>query len=186
MVAEMTNGYGLIVPTMLAVMLAFVVQRALTAGSRYPTLYESQVESREDSPVHQGVLVRRAFELVDVGTVSTGGIPLPRLVSMLRMGEPISLGVGGAKMLKLRLDTDSWLVGRTIARVFSDVTGVTAVAVLRRDRVLIPRGPTQLEEGDELVVMASPGALSRLAESVAAHERADAAAEPSEGSEPDR
>jgi K+/H+ antiporter YhaU regulatory subunit KhtT len=155
-------------------MLAFVVQRALTARARYPTLYESQVDSREDSPVHQGVLVRRAFELVDVGKVATGGIPLPRLVSMLRMGEPISLGVGGAKMLKLRLDGASWLVGRTIAEVFGTITGVTAVAVLRRDRVLIPRGPTRLEEDDELVVMANPGALSRLADSLSSEEAAEA------------
>lgn len=174
MVAEMTNGYGLIVPTMLSVMLAFVVQRALTGRARYPTLYESQVESREDSPAHQGVLVRRAFELVDVGKVQPGGIPLPRLVSMLRLGEPISLGVGGARMLKLRIEEGSWLVGRTIADAFAEISGVTAVAVLRRDRVLIPRGPTDLAAGDELVVMAGPGSVERLAGKAADPGPADA------------
>ena len=38
MVAEMTGGYGLIVPSMFATILAFVVERALTVRFQYPRL----------------------------------------------------------------------------------------------------------------------------------------------------
>ncbi len=53
MVAEMTGGYALMAPTMLAVGLAWLLQERLTRGWRYPTLYEAQVERPGESPVHQ-------------------------------------------------------------------------------------------------------------------------------------
>jgi CIC family chloride channel protein len=52
MVTEMTGGYALLVPAALAVVLSTVVQRALSVGLRYRSLYEAQVEGRADSPAH--------------------------------------------------------------------------------------------------------------------------------------
>ena len=52
MVVEMTGGYGLIVPTMVAVVPAVLLQQALTTRAKYPSLYEAQVPSPADSPVH--------------------------------------------------------------------------------------------------------------------------------------
>ena len=51
MVAELTGSYGLVVPTMVAVVISVVVQQRLTRNARYQSLYESQVESPADSPV---------------------------------------------------------------------------------------------------------------------------------------
>jgi hypothetical protein len=50
MVVEMTGGFALIVPAMLA------KQRVLTHGARYPTMYEHQVPRREGSAAHRGVV----------------------------------------------------------------------------------------------------------------------------------
>jgi hypothetical protein len=42
----------------------------------------AQVASREDSPVHRGVFVRRALELIEGGAVDASEVTLPRLVSL--------------------------------------------------------------------------------------------------------
>lgn len=62
MVAEMTGGYMLMAPTMIAVVLSCVVQGALVRHLRYPSLYEAQLPGPEDSPVHR-----------DPGTVADTG-----------------------------------------------------------------------------------------------------------------
>jgi len=69
MVSEMTGGYGLIVPSMLATTIAFVVQRTVSARFRYPRLYEAQVELRSDSPTHHESLLRAAFAVLERGAL---------------------------------------------------------------------------------------------------------------------
>jgi CIC family chloride channel protein len=162
MVAEMTGGYGLIVPSMLANILAFLVQRSLTAGRRYPTLYESQVTDRHDSPAHRGVFVRRALEMIEVGGMDSSEVTLPRLVSLLRFGEPISVTGGSAVMASLEVGPGSSLDGQTVAVGIGE--GATAVAVLRRSELLVPRGPTLLAAGDQLIIVATSEAHERLRE----------------------
>ena len=162
MVAEMTAGYGLIVPTMLTVVVAFEVQRALTAGARYPTLYESQVLNSYHSPAHQGVLVRRAFQLLDLGAVAKEEIPLPRLVSLLQLGEPIPFGAGEAALVRVLVNEGGEFAGKTIRESVGTMDGVTAVAIVRQGKVLMPRGPTRLEPGDELVAVADRRAHQEL------------------------
>jgi CIC family chloride channel protein len=162
MTAEMTGGYGLIVPTMLSNVLSFLVQRSLTAGRRYPTLYRSQVESREDSPVHRGVFVRRALELIEGGGLKSSELSLPRLVSLLRYGRPIPLTGEGGALLALHVEAGSVLDGATVAERVGTEAGATAVAVLREGKMLVPRGPTRFAAGDQLVVVATPEAAEVL------------------------
>lgn len=154
MVAEMTGGYGLIVPAMLANMLAFLVQRSLTRGRTYPTLYESQVAGREDSPLHQGLLVRRALELLEGGDLDPEDVRLPRLVNLLRWGEPVELGRGGAALVTLKVAPGSELDGGTVADTVGHVEGATAVAVLRDQEMLAPRGATRIAAGDQVLIVA--------------------------------
>ena len=52
MVAEMTGGYKLMAPAMLAVAIAYLLQVALSRHTPYASLYEAQVPSPKDSPVH--------------------------------------------------------------------------------------------------------------------------------------
>src|SRR5437867_10991440 len=67
MVAEMTGGYGLIVPSMLATTIAFVVERTVGSRFRYPRLYEAQVELRSDSPTHHESMLKAAFAVLEQG-----------------------------------------------------------------------------------------------------------------------
>jgi CIC family chloride channel protein len=53
MVAEMTGGYKLMAPTMLAVVISYMLQVWLTRKARYPSLYEAQLEGPELSPVYK-------------------------------------------------------------------------------------------------------------------------------------
>ncbi len=163
LVAEMTGGYGLIVPAMLANVLAFLIQRTLTTGRRYPTLYESQVEDREDSPAHRGVFVRRALEVLEGGRVDAGELTLPRLVNLLRYGEPVPVSAEGIGMLvSLDVQPHSALDGSTVAESIGSVEGATVVAVLHGDTMLIPRGPTRLHAHDQLILLVTPDASRRL------------------------
>ena len=167
MVAEMTGGYGLIVPAMLANILAFLVQTSLTAGWRYPTLYESQVPTREDSPVHRGVFVRRALDLLEGGDLDRSEVTLPRLVSLLRLGKPIPMGHGdgGGMLVNLEIAPGSRLDGQTVAGGMGHLDqGATAVAVLRGEEMLVPRGPTPLAAGDQLIAVATATGYEHLRE----------------------
>jgi CIC family chloride channel protein len=158
MVAEMTGGYDLIVPAMLANILAFLVQRSLTASSPYPTLYESQVESREDSPLHRGVFVRRAMEILEGGELHPSEVRLPRLINLLRFGETIPVASGEAMLVALNIRPGAHLAGRSVAETIGTVAGATAVAVLRGEELLTPRGDTLFRDGDQLLLVTTPEA----------------------------
>jgi CIC family chloride channel protein len=164
MVAEMTGGYGLIVPAMLANTTAFVVQRTLTHGRRYPTLYEHQVPAREDSAAHRGVFVRRALQMLEGGTLQPSELTLPRLVSLLRFGEPIPVTDRAGMLVALPVAEGSALDGATVADSIGGIEGATAVAVLRAEEMVIPRGPTRIQAGDQLVAIATPEAFEQLQE----------------------
>ncbi|HUV14881.1 MAG TPA: chloride channel protein [Acidobacteriota bacterium] len=162
MVAEMTGGYGLIVPAMLTNVLSFMVQRSVTTHWHYRTLYVSQVPSREDSPAHQGVFVRRALRMVDEGLVDNSDLTLPRLVSLLRFGDPIPVHSGEELLISFHVGTGSALAGKTVAEGIGRVSGTTAVAVLRGNKMVVPRGPTLIEAGDQVIVVATTAAHEEL------------------------
>jgi CIC family chloride channel protein len=163
MVAEMTGGYGLIVPAMLANILAFLTQSALTRGRRYPTLYESQVPGWEDSPVHRGVFLRRALAMLEGDETFEGAdLSLPRLVSLLRFGQPIPIVHQGALLVAVGLAPGSALAGKSVAEGIGAIEGATAVAVLRGEEMSVPRGPTRLEAGDQVIAVATLEAYERL------------------------
>src|SRR5215471_892557 len=108
MVAEMTGGYGLIVPSMLATSLAFVVQRAVSEKFRYSRLYEAQVELRSDSPTHHESMLRAAFAVLEQGPlVDLRGISFPHLASLLRYGRPIPIHGGQGCLFATNIVADS-------------------------------------------------------------------------------
>jgi len=155
MVAEMTGGYGLIVPSMLATSLAFVVQRAVSEKFRYSRLYEAQVELRSDSPTHHESMLRAAFAVLEQGPlVDLRGISFPHLASLLRHGRPIPIHGGQGCLFATNIASDSKIAGRTIADTFDQFPDLVAVAIIRDQRVHLPRGDTRLEEGDQLLIAA--------------------------------
>jgi hypothetical protein len=153
---------------MLANVLAFLVQSRLTQNRLFPTLYESQVETREDSPLHRGVFVRRAIDIVEQGHIDGSEIRLPRLVNLLRYGDPIPVAAGEELLVALDVESGSQLVEATVADSLGKIEGATAVAVLREDEMLVPRGPTTFAEGDRVLVIAKPGAVEQAKKMAAA------------------
>lgn len=162
MTVEMTGGYALIVPTMLANVIAFLVQTSLTTRLRNPTLYDAQVPTREDSPAHRGVFIRRALELIEEGEIEPSELTLPRLVNLLQYGEALSVGHGGGLLVALTVEVGSELDGATVADKIGPVGGASTVAVLRGEEMLVPRGPTPFAAGDQVILLATPTAVDHL------------------------
>jgi chloride channel protein, CIC family len=164
MVAEMTGGYGLIVPAMLANMSSFIVQRSLTQGRRYPTLYEAQVATREDSPAHRGVFVRRALEMIEGGAVDRTELTLPKLVTLLKFGNPIQVSDGAGILVAIRVGKGSFLEGKTVQEAFGPLEGTIAVAILHGKEMIVPRGATTLSAADQVIAMATSETYRKLRE----------------------
>jgi CBS domain-containing protein len=94
MVMEMTGGFGLIVPLMVATMAAYVI------GGRFGLVAE-QVESAADSPAHAGDAVVNVLERLRVADVvqaiwpatASRSTPLSQLVGHLPEGEAPTVAV---------------------------------------------------------------------------------------------
>lgn len=161
MVAEMTGGYGLIVPSMLATSLSFLVQRTLVARARYPRLYESQVESRQDSPVHHLRIVQGAFRLLEGEAIRNSGITLPDLSNLLRYGRSIGIHGGKGRIFSFEVESaDGLLVGRSLEEAFAAKKGLVPIAVVREEEVLPPGHAGPIEVGDRLLIAANDEAYA--------------------------
>lgn len=156
MVAEMTGGYGLIVPCMLATITSFVIQRTVGSYFRYPRLYESQVELRRDSPVHHRPMVEAAFAVLEQGPiVDLRGLTFPKLVDLLRHGTPVPIHGSQAMLFSVQVADAGQIAGQTIAEVFEQFPDLVAVAVIQGQQITLPRGMTRLNARDQLLIAAS-------------------------------
>jgi chloride channel protein, CIC family len=161
MVAEMTGGYGLIVPAMLASALSFIIQRGLTVRARYPRLYEAQVEARLDSPVHHLRVLEGAFRLLEGETVPNACLALPDLSRLLRFGESLSIHGGKGRIFPLRVDTaESPLIGRPARDAVKGNSHLLLVAVLREAELLPAPADVLLAPGDTLILAADDAACA--------------------------
>ncbi len=159
MVAEMTGGYGLIVPSMLATTIAFVVERTVSAGFKYPRLYESQVELRTDSPTHLESMLNATFAVLERGPlVDLRNVTFPHLASLLRHGTPIPIHGGQGNLFAVNITERSQLANQTIAEIFEHCPQLIAVAIIRDQKVQLPRGSTAVNAGDQLLVASTDAA----------------------------
>jgi trk system potassium uptake protein TrkA len=69
-----------------------------------------------------------------------------------------SLGFSGSEILQIRLDHGCKCLGKPLSKLNFPRTAVLG-ALLKGDRVIIPRGDTVLEAGDEAVVFALPAGV---------------------------
>ena len=169
MVAEMTGGYGLIVPSMLATTIAFVVERTVAAQFKYPRLYEAQVELRSDSPTHLERMLKATFSVLERGPlVNLQNVTFPHLASLLRHGTPIPIHGGQGTLFAINVSADSEFAGKKIEEIFDKFPELLAVAIIRDEHIQLPRGATPITGGDQLMIAASETstieAFKRLAE----------------------
>jgi Trk K+ transport system NAD-binding subunit len=89
-------------------------------------------------------------------------LTLPRLVSLLRFGEPIPVTEHAGMLVAIPVTAGSALDGATVADSVGRIERATAVAILRAEEMVIPRGPTPIHAGDQLVAIATPEAYELL------------------------
>jgi CIC family chloride channel protein len=135
MVVEMTGGYHMVAPTMLAVAISFVVQYALTRRLKYPTLYEAQVLTLAESPAH-----RDTYYQVVADLLRQRQIQLDRDILSSEIAHTLASGAGVP-------------ISHSETRLYSlDEMHVLIVGIIRGEHEIIPHGSTVLQVGDSLLV----------------------------------
>jgi CIC family chloride channel protein len=157
MVAEMTGGYSLLVPSALSVMASYLIEEAVSSRLKYRSLYQTQVPGPSESPVHALDYLRKALRLLSERHVSVpAGIGALDLHAVLASGFAVELG-DGKRLLLSRVAAGGPLAGRPLRANFpaGEDTKAEAVLVLRAGHTLWPRADLVAEPGDELLVIES-------------------------------
>ena len=156
MVVEMTGGYELIMPTMIAVAIAFVVQFRLTRHVRYPSLYEAQVLTPADSPVYRDMFYETAADLLRRQQVHLDrDILNSELQAALDLGEGVALRRRKERLYSLNLAAGTPVAGKEVRSLGLADMDVLIVGIIRGESEIVPHGDTKLQVGDSLLVAAS-------------------------------
>ncbi len=164
MVTEMTGGYQLLVPAALAVMFSAFVESLISGRLKlkYFSLYEAQVPSRADSPVHTGEYLNVALRLLEQHAVhmpeSVGPVSLRDL---LAAGLPVTLP-DGKQFIFGAVPVGSPLGGCTLDRAFDDVPDCSVVAAFREGHTLLAHPGMSLRSGDRLLVLVPAEGRDRI------------------------
>jgi CIC family chloride channel protein len=165
MVTEMTGGYRLLVPAALAVFVSYFVQRLLSERLPYRSLYEAQVPERGDSPAHHVEQLEDALRLVQQRQVVSPR-PLGRLElgALLEAGVAVGIGAGQEFVLARPRTHSPWIGQPVLGERVGEAGGAQIVAVLRKQRLLVPDAHTTLEANDELVLVLGGGGWAEVGE----------------------
>lgn len=163
MVIEMTGGFQLIMPTMLAVALAFIVQLTLTRHAKYPTIFEAQTLTPADSPVYRDLYYQTAAGLLRQQHVHLDEDLLSsELQSALDRGEGVSLRHSSERLYTLEIPAGSPVAGREIRSLGLADIGALIIGVIRGESDIVPNGGTKLQVGDGLLVATSKGSMDQF------------------------
>ena len=168
MVTEMTGGYKLLVPAALSVILAFLIQAQLSRKLKYKSLYEAQVKTIIDSPVHMVshlrtvvrlISERHSFKDVDVGSLN--------FISLLKSGIPLDMP-DHKKLFIGILDKKNPCVGTKIEDfcLHSDDQNWEIAGVLREHHLVIPQSEMVLEARDQLIIFGTDSTVKSLKEKI--------------------
>jgi CIC family chloride channel protein len=165
MVTEMTGGYTLILPSMLAVVLSFVIQSSLTRTAKYPTLYEAQVRRPSESPVHRATYYNAVAAMLRQHKVRLDeDLVRQEVAERLSRGEAIPLAIGSGSqefLYTVDLPPRSPLAGHPVKAIHMP-NQMLLVSVMRDQDAITPHGDTVLESGDRLVIAATEEGFERF------------------------
>lgn len=171
MVIEMTGGYHLIMPAMLAVAVSFLVQYGLTRRLRYPTLYEAQVRSPMESPANSATYSRLVTEFLKEQHMRLDTKLLhSQLDTVLASGEGIPLLGGREHLYSISLRAGTPVAGREVRAL--GCQDVVIVGLLRGEKHIVPDGDTPLLVGDQLLVAGTADAIETFRHTIAAPDTA--------------
>lgn len=139
MISEMTVGYGLLVPLMLATAVAVVLV------PKRVSIYAEQVDGSVNSPAHfDRYLAHILSALAPAPPEGEAGSE-----SSTASGRELAF-------LEVEVVSDSPVIGKRVAELPLGPAGLV-VAIRRGAATIIPAGQTPLAPGDRVVVIARPG-----------------------------
>ncbi len=157
MVTEMTDGFHLLVPAALAVIIGFVIQKVITSSLnlKYISLYEAQVKSKWLSPAHRieqlkhaGMLLseRRTFDPEILGKLD--------LSSVLESRVPIEISNGKILFL-VNVFPGNEYIGKELndIRICNQYDECEIVAVLRDEEMLVPQLSFTIQPEDQILIL---------------------------------
>jgi CIC family chloride channel protein len=163
MVIEMTGGFTLIMPTMLAVAIAFLVQMLLSRNAKYTTIYECQMRTPADSPVYREMFYQTAADLLRRQEVRLDRDILDReLQATLDRGEGIAVRMRKERLYHLSMPSGSPMAGREVRSLGLADIGALIVGVIRGEGEIIPNGGTRLQVRDGLLVAATEESIQKF------------------------
>lgn len=130
MVSEMTTGYGLLAPLMLTTAVAYVLT------PRRISIYENQVESRVDSPAHEGEYAVDVLERIRVSDVVSRDMKLITFQRETTLKEILDAVAESKQEMFPVLDGDGGLHGMIQfedIRIFFSERGLPSHAVVAQD-----------------------------------------------------
>ncbi len=165
--AELTGGYGLLVPTMLASVTAFLVANSIEQRfkPRFPHLYLEQVPTRLHSPTHQAEYIHGVLQLMSAEPLPAANGQMMRwnqLGPMIRSGKPIPVGPDGQYLFGVRVPEDGPSEGKRISEVPFAKADILIASILRGGHNVTPHGDTVLQAGDILLVICHHDAIKTL------------------------
>ncbi|HKB59866.1 MAG TPA: chloride channel protein [Gallionellaceae bacterium] len=180
MVAEMTGGYQLIMPTMLAVAISYLVQSTLTRNAKYPTLYEAQEATPATSPANVEMFSEIIADYLRHNRMRLDDTTLTHHLGLsLAEGHGVPLARGHELLYRVTLEPGTPAAGKQVRQMACE--NAVVVAVLRGSLEMVPGAATVLEVGDDLLLAATPEALAEFRRRIAPPEMAgDEAIEPLE------
>jgi len=162
MVVEMTGGYSLVVPTMLAVVLAVMLQETITRRWRYASLYEAQVGSPAESPVHHGEYYRTTLALLRKHQFHLeDDIIVQEMADRLSQGQGVPLPGSPRRLYAIKVAPGSEAAWKKVREIpLPDDSNL--VSVLRDRSTIAVHGDTVVEAGDRVVAAAPAGSVPEL------------------------
>lgn len=162
MVMEMTGGYGLVVPTMVAVTISWLVQYNLSRRLVYKTLFESQVSTPADSPLHRREycstfleMLRNSEEKLDRDLVER------QVTDMLFAGEPVPLPHFSGLLYLVQAGEKSSVINLPLSEIVLP-DNARVVSILRGKNHLVTGSDTRVQPGDWLAVVSGPKAMQEV------------------------
>ncbi len=167
MVVEMTGGYNLIMPAMLAVAVSYLVQSFLTRNARYPSLYEAQVRGRVDSPANLETYRTIVIDFLKGRRVKVDINLLDKhLDDALMSSKGIPLLGGREYLINLTLHAGTPIAGQEVRAL--GCRDILITGLVRGEKHLVPAGDTRLQVGDQLLVAGTSEAITKFREQIAA------------------
>jgi len=163
MVVEMTGGYHMIAPAMLGVAVSFMVQYALTRRLEYPTLYEAQVSTPDQSPVHRDAYFQVVAKMLRERNIRLDQDILSSEIAVaLASGAGVSIDCGETRLYSLELKAGTPVAGREVRTLGLDEMKVLIVGIVRGEHQIVPHGGTLLQVGDSLLVTGAGESIRRF------------------------